>query len=74
MSGPPTHPIHRLLFAYSDTPGRIGASIRRKLSRRRCHLSVADFEARLARLTAKDICLDLGANRGLVTEQLAATG
>ncbi len=74
MSDRPTQPFHRALFALSATRGRIGASIRRKLARRRAPISVADFETRLTRLTPQDICIDMGANMGVMTELLAATG
>ena len=74
MNDRPTQPLHVALFALSAIPGRIGASVRRKLARRRAPISVADFEARLTRLTPQDICIDMGANMGVMTELLAATG
>jgi FkbM family methyltransferase len=36
--------------------------------------SLADFDRRAADLTPEDVCLDLGANMGIFTEKLAATG
>ncbi|MBA4324247.1 MAG: hypothetical protein C0426_04110 [Rhodobacter sp.] len=69
------HPLfHRLLFWLYRFDGPIGASAGRKLRRRRMKVSVADFDRQLAAVTESDICLDLGANMGVVTEKLAATG
>lgn len=70
----PTHPMHRLLYEMSGLGGRIGQSVRRKLMRRFSKRSVADFNSRVARLVPGDLCLDLGANMGVVTARLAATG
>lgn len=36
--------------------------------------SLAEFDRRVARLRPGDVCLDLGANMGIYTEKLAATG
>lgn len=63
-----------LLFALSDRSDRFGRSARKKLLREIGPFSLADFNARVARLSPGDICLDLGANMGIFTEQLAATG
>lgn len=70
----PANPFHRVLYELSGISGPIGHSVRRKLLRRVSKVSVADFNARVARLGPGDICLDLGANLGVVTERLAATG
>lgn len=70
----PANPFHRVLYEMSGIGGPIGHSVRRKLLRRVSKISVADFDARMARLGPGDICLDLGANLGIVTERLAATG
>ena len=58
----------------SGIGGRIGRLVRRNLLRRFSTQSMADFDARVARLAPGDICLDLGANLGTVTERFAATG
>lgn len=63
-----------LLVPAQHIPGRLGRSMRKKLLRRYGPRAVADFQARLKTLGPGDICLDLGANVGDVTEQLAATG
>lgn len=55
-------------------PNRIGASARRKLRRAWAPQTLADFKIELARLGPDDIVLDLGANVGTITRQLAATG
>lgn len=70
----PSHPFHRFLFWLSQFDGRIGASAGRKLNRRRTRASLADFDRRLAALSSSDVCLDFGANMGLFTEKMAATG
>jgi len=74
VSGGPLHPFHRFLFWLSQFDGRISASAGRKLRRRRLKATLADFDRRLAAVTAEDICLDFGANMGLFTEKMAATG
>lgn len=63
-----------LLVPAQYLPGRLGRSMRRKLLRRYGPRAVADFQARLKTLGPGDICIDLGANIGEVTELLAATG
>ena len=70
----PHTPLQHLLFALSGATGGFGQSVRRKILRRLGPYSLADFNERVAQLRAGDICLDLGANMGVFTEILAATG
>lgn len=53
---------------------RVGRRVRHWLARYRLPRVMADFERRLSALGPGAICLDLGANVGTVTRQLAATG
>jgi FkbM family methyltransferase len=66
--------FQRFLFWGSGFEGRIGASSGRKLRRRRIKHSLDDFDRKLRAVTTSDICLDFGANLGVYTEKLAATG
>ncbi|MGB5870838.1 MAG: FkbM family methyltransferase [Albidovulum sp.] len=67
-------PFMALLARLEKVPNAIGRSAGRKLKRRMAPRSLAEFEARLARLGPSDICLDLGANIGTISARLAATG
>ncbi len=53
---------------------RIGTRANRRLRTVHTHRALQHFEQRLAALTIADLCLDLGANYGRVTRQLAQTG
>ena len=63
-----------LLAWLEHMPNAVGRSCGRKLKRRMTPRSVAAFEATLARIGPDDTCLDLGANLGVFTRKLAATG
>jgi len=67
-------PAVRALFRLQDIPGPFGRSFGRKLRRRMKHPTTAAFAAVLGRLGPGDVCLDLGANVGKVTQVLAKTG
>lgn len=67
-------PLVRALFHLQDLPGPVGRSFGRKLRRRMKRPTAAAFAAMLRRLGPDDVCLDLGANVGKVTRDLAATG
>ncbi|HMS94941.1 MAG: FkbM family methyltransferase [Tabrizicola sp.] len=54
--------------------GGTGKKARRWLRGRYVRRCMADFDRHLARLGPGSVCLDLGANVGRVTRQLAATG
>lgn len=66
--------LERLFARLQSKPTAIGRSARRKLRRRVGKRAMAAFRARVAQLTPDDICLDLGANVGAMTEILAASG
>lgn len=66
--------LRQLLLWLSQFEGRVGASAARKVRRRGAKASLHDFDRRLAKLTASDICIDLGANMGVYTEKFALTG
>lgn len=70
----PETPLQSLLAALRGVPGYVGLSARRKLARRYGKRAVADFRARLAGIGPGDAVVDMGANVGLFTAQLAATG
>lgn len=70
----PETPLLRLLAAAQSLPGYFGRSARRKLLRRYGRYSVAAFDGFLGRIGPQDVVLDLGANAGIFTEKLAATG
>lgn len=55
-------------------PNAIGRSAGRKLDRRYKRRAERDFRRILALLGPRDVCIDLGANRGEFTQLLAATG
>lgn len=67
-------PLLRLLAAAQSLPGYFGRSARRKLLRRYGRYSVAAFDGFLGRIGPQDAVLDLGANEGVFTTKLAATG
>jgi FkbM family methyltransferase len=71
---PPATPYQRLLDWAKDQHNFIGRKARRSMMQQYGPRAIADFEARLARVGAGDVCLDLGANLGLFTEKLARTG
>lgn len=62
------------LIWLSRFENRIGRKARRWLMRVNGPRAVADFEARLPAIGAGDICLDLGANVGLFTAEMAKRG
>jgi FkbM family methyltransferase len=55
-------------------PGGVGERARRRLSARWGKRAIADFQAKLQQLGPGDLCIDLGANVGHFTAELAATG
>ena len=55
-------------------PGKLGYIARRKLKRRQCARMTDTFAQVLADTDAGDLCIDLGANVGDITRDLAATG
>ncbi|WP_267634439.1 FkbM family methyltransferase [Frigidibacter sp. RF13] len=70
----PANAYQRLLARIGRWPNPIGASARRKLRRAWAARTLADFEKEMGRLGPDDIALDLGANVGVFTRRLAATG
>jgi FkbM family methyltransferase len=62
------------LATLSVIDGRAGRNARRWLRRRYVKRTMADFQLLLTRLGPESVCLDLGANVGTVTLQMAATG
>lgn len=54
--------------------GTAGEKARLWLRRRFTKRCMADFKRHLARLGPGSVCLDIGANAGLITRRLAATG
>jgi FkbM family methyltransferase len=71
---PPQTLYQRLLDRAKDQHNFIGRKARRSMMQQYGPRAIADFEARLARVGAGDVCLDLGANLGVFTEKLARTG
>ena len=67
-------PLQKLLYSLSGLEGRLGSSARRKLRRRMAWPSMKNFLDHVARLGTEDIVIDLGANMGIFTDILAATG
>lgn len=67
-------PLLRLLVAAQSWPGYFGRSARRKLLRRYGRYSIQAFDGFLGRIGPGDAVLDLGANAGVFTTKLAATG
>ena len=63
-----------LLARCEPLDNALGRSCGRKLKRRYVPRALAAFDARVAALGPADTCLDLGANIGTFTRQLAATG
>ncbi len=55
-------------------PGYLGGTSRRKLRRRYGKRAIGAFQAELAKLGVGDVVIDLGANLGDFTKELAATG
>lgn len=70
----PTGLTERVFAAGQHLPGQAGWLFYRKLKRRYADRSAAVFDRMLAQLGPGDIAIDLGANVGEVTAQLAATG
>ena len=62
------------LFRLQDLPGYFGRSFGRKLRRRLQRQTDGCFAAMLERLGPGSVCVDFGANVGLVTRRLAETG
>lgn len=62
------------LASISGAGGKVGRNARRWLRGRYIRRCKADFDTWLAKLGPGSVCLDLGANVGTVTRQLAATG
>ena len=67
-------PREAILIWLSKFENRIGRKARRWLMRLHGPRAVADFEARLPRIGVGDICLDMGANVGVFTKEMAARG
>lgn len=74
MNYEPASFYERALLRLQSWPWGIGLSARRKLRRAWAPRTLAAFEADVARLGPGDIAIDLGANVGLFTCKLAATG
>lgn len=55
-------------------PGTLGYIARRKLKRRQCARMQDTFSEVLADTRAGDLCVDLGANVGTITQRMAQTG
>ena len=70
----PQTAYQRFLARLNSWPGYIGASSRRKLLRQYKRRARREFDALVAGLTPADVVLDLGANLGKFTEQLARSG
>lgn len=70
----PTDLAELLFAAGQGLPGQIGWMFYRKLKRRYADRSAVVFNRMVAALKPGDIAIDLGANVGEVTAQLAATG
>lgn len=66
--------FERLLARGVAWPGALGHTCHRKLSRRYKMRTPGAFEAVVADLRPGDLCIDLGANYGEITQALAATG
>ena len=75
---PPLYPLLAVLAPRQDAFGRRALHGLKNHHRRLMDLhgpaSLADFDRRLKTIGPGDICLDLGANMGIFTEKLAATG
>ncbi|MBN2631840.1 MAG: FkbM family methyltransferase [Rhodobacteraceae bacterium] len=70
----PENATVRLLFLLQNLPGYFGRSFGRKLRRRLTCATDKQFTQMLRKLGPGDLCIDLGANIGTVSERLAATG
>lgn len=70
----PETPLEHLFALGQHLPGQLGWIFYRKLKRRLSNRSYAVFDAMLAQLGPEDIVIDLGANVGEITAQMAATG
>ena len=57
-----------------NVPGKLGYIARRKLKRRQCARMQDTFSQILGETGAGDLCIDLGANVGSITRQMALTG
>lgn len=55
-------------------PGTLGFIARRKLKRRQCKRMQDTFSQVLTTTKAGDLCIDLGANVGVITRRMAMTG
>ncbi len=58
----------------AQLPGKVGRRAKLRIDRRYAARAIAAFNARVSRLGVGDVCLDMGANVGVYTEILAATG
>lgn len=63
-----------VMAAFMKLPGKFGFIARRKLKRRQCKRMADTFSEVLADTRAGDLCIDLGANVGSITQRMAATG
>lgn len=70
----PETPLEKLLDLGQHLPGALGWICYRKLKRRLSNRSYAVFDQMLEQIGAGDIVIDLGANVGEITQQMAATG
>lgn len=70
----PVGVFETLMALGQNLPGTAGHICNRKLKRRYCRRSGAAFEQVLGRAGPGDLCIDLGANVGTFTRQMAATG
>ena len=70
----PGSAYEKLLARLSSMPNSLGCSARRKLRRAWAPQTMAEFEAYVTRLGPGDVAIDFGANVGLYTRKLAATG
>lgn len=66
--------FEKLMFAGQALPGTIGHMCNHAVKRRLCKRAQDTFSEVLADTGAGDLCLDLGANIGLITQRMAATG
>lgn len=70
----PQGPFETVMALGQHLPGRAGHICNRKLKRRYCARMSDTFQTVLRDTGAGDLCIDLGANIGAITQQMAATG
>lgn len=63
-----------LMVLGQQVPGRVGHIRNRKLKRGYCRRAVDSFAQVVSNRGPEDLCIDLGANSGTVTAQMAASG